>query len=291
MCPDAMASRGFFSKLADFSAIILKPNVISVKSVRKLACNADHFASLIYVRRPFLSGLWRGRSKWPTTHKHEGDMPKGCVWVRQIRPALLWFRAFLQHRTGSRIWRQLTKMRANSSGLWEDAFVFGLGAYSPEDGAPISWYASDITPDDEPFLNKTPLSEPIIFLPSLSCFTSKARAQHKTESRENSRFASMTRHSCRMWLPRRRCVQKTRSHDSHAGYPRSGKALVETEATWSLDVGSLGWCPGCFTPVSAAVPVCCFTPVSVVVPLRFMKRVVARVRFWWCLPASRRVQN
>ena len=144
-------------KLDDLLNIVedmLGKNVVAVKAVRQLAGKSNHFASLVYIWRPFLSDLW-GALQEAENPKAQGHAPNGCIWVRQIRPALLWFRAFLHGRAGS---LQITyrvsayKNCGDRLRIVGDASIFGLGAYLMKNDQIVSWYASPITHEDEVFL-------------------------------------------------------------------------------------------------------------------------------------------
>ena len=109
------------------------------------------------VWRPFLSELWEAKGAAENPHT-QGHAPSGCIWVKQIRPALLWFRAFLQGRTGS---LRLTYLVSAYDNTWRkvrivgDASIYALGAYLMIDQRVISWYASPLTEFDERFLGNT----------------------------------------------------------------------------------------------------------------------------------------
>ena len=84
-------------KLDDLLGIVndmLGKNVVAIRAVRQLAGKSNHFASLVYVWRPFLSDL-REALQEAENPQSPGHAPNGCIWVRQMEPALLWFRAFL----------------------------------------------------------------------------------------------------------------------------------------------------------------------------------------------------
>eukprot|EP00972_Heterocapsa_arctica_P056693 8369176-Heterocapsa_arctica.AAC.1 len=51
--------------------------------------------------RPFLRAIWGALTT------DNGDAPKGTVWTRQVRHALLWFQAFLKEQHGG-IYRPFT---------------------------------------------------------------------------------------------------------------------------------------------------------------------------------------
>ena len=55
---------------------------------------------MVYVWRPFLSELW-GALQDAENQGTVCSCATGCLWVRQIMPALIWFKVFLQNRAGS----------------------------------------------------------------------------------------------------------------------------------------------------------------------------------------------
>ena len=102
----------------------------------------------------FLSDLW-GALQEAEHPQFQSRAPSGCIWVRQIKPALLWFRAFLHGKTGSlRITYRVSAFKNVGAKLriFGDASIFGLGAYLMRNQEIVSWYASPITQDDEIFL-------------------------------------------------------------------------------------------------------------------------------------------
>ena len=141
-------------KLDDLLGIVndtLGKNVVAIRAVRQLAGKSNHFASLVYVWRPFLSDL-REALQEAENPQSQGHAPNGCIWVRQIKPALLWFRAFLHGKTGSlRITYRVSAFKNGGDKLRivGDASLFGLGAYLMKNDEIVSWYASLVAHDDE----------------------------------------------------------------------------------------------------------------------------------------------
>ena len=145
------------TKLQKFLGIIeelLVTNVAAIRKVRTLAGKASHFASMVYIWRPFLAEMWAAISEASSpTKAHNG--PKGCVWKKQIRPALLWFKAFLQRKTGALQITFLVSAFKNSGRklrIVGDACMFGMGAYLMDESQIVSWYAVALTKNDEQWL-------------------------------------------------------------------------------------------------------------------------------------------
>ena len=65
-------------------------NVISVKDMRTYVVKAANFAMLLFAWRPFLGELWAAVSGTDTTT----GSPNGCIWKRQVAPAMRWLLAF-----------------------------------------------------------------------------------------------------------------------------------------------------------------------------------------------------
>ena len=116
------------TKLQEFLGIIdelLMTNVVAIRKVRTLAGKASHFAS--------------GRQ----------------LRIKQIRPALLWFKAFLQGKTGA---LQITylvsafKKSGRKLRIVGDARVYGMGAYLMDGSQIVSWYAIALTKVDDQLL-------------------------------------------------------------------------------------------------------------------------------------------
>ena len=78
--------------------------------------------------------------------KSQNGAPPGCIWVKQIRPALLWFQAFLLGRSGSLKLTYLASAYNNTRKkvrIVGDASIYGLGAYLMIDQQVVSWYSSE----------------------------------------------------------------------------------------------------------------------------------------------------
>eukprot|EP00435_Cladocopium_sp_Y103_P041892 s1776_g11.t1 len=85
------------AKVAELLHLIseaLAGNVIPSKKLHTLVGKCMAIASVLYVWRPFLQGLYaalHGPNK----------APDNCVWTKQVKHTLLWLRAFLQGEWGS----------------------------------------------------------------------------------------------------------------------------------------------------------------------------------------------
>lgn len=77
----------------------LASNVVAVKKLRRYAGIANHFASVLYVWRPFLAELWSAIQSAGTGRA--GGAPLKCVWRTQILTALVRIRAFLREKVGA----------------------------------------------------------------------------------------------------------------------------------------------------------------------------------------------
>ena len=82
--------------------------------------------------------------------------PNGCLWTKQILPALMWFKAFLNNRAGALRITYLVSAFKNSGRkvrIVGDAFVYGMGAHLMIDDIIVSWYATALSNHDEKLLN------------------------------------------------------------------------------------------------------------------------------------------
>ena len=70
---------------------ILRSNVVSDKKLRSILGLLNHLASFIFPLRAFLSPTCAALSDSAEAQ----SCPSSCVWVKQIRHALLWIKAFL----------------------------------------------------------------------------------------------------------------------------------------------------------------------------------------------------
>ena len=134
---------------------ILSTNVVSIRVVRTLAGKANHFASMVYVWRPFLSELWGALLEASAPTKRFTG-PNGCLWTKQILPALMWFKASLNNRAGALRITYLVSAFKNSGRkvrIVGDACVYGMGAYLMIDDIVVSWYATALSNHDEKLLN------------------------------------------------------------------------------------------------------------------------------------------
>jgi len=129
----------------------LASNVVSRKSLRTLAGKVTHIASLIFVLRAFVSELWAAIYSDATTWA-----PNGCIWVSQIRMALVWLNAFFE-ASGSRVLTRHFSALAmfNSAGVIEmvmDASPWGLGAALFMSGRPVEYFCSIVDENDASIL-------------------------------------------------------------------------------------------------------------------------------------------
>ena len=123
-------------------------NVIPVKSLRTLIGKCMSIASVIYVWKPFIQELYAALHG-PT------QAPAGCVWVKQIRPALVWLMAFLKAEAGA-IRRQYSVHQFRPPVIriqitW-DASPYGMGAFLTVDGQIRQHFAIPISAEDETIL-------------------------------------------------------------------------------------------------------------------------------------------
>lgn len=120
-------------------------NVISTKDLRSLIGLACHFASVLYVWRPFLNELWAALQDTSANSR----APPNCVWTRQISHTLDWLAAFLQRQRGAlSITYSLDAYlnRGPPVRIVGDASPWGMGAYLVQGQAITAWYATAISP-------------------------------------------------------------------------------------------------------------------------------------------------
>ena len=136
------------AKLTELLQLIsdaLAGNVIPSKKLHALVGKCMSIASVLYVWRPFLRGLYaalHGPNK----------APDNCVWTRQVRHTLPWLQAFLRGESGSICRVYNVQQYYNASGrvqiTW-DASPFGMGAFLTIDGRVREHFAIPIAEDDE----------------------------------------------------------------------------------------------------------------------------------------------
>eukprot|EP00435_Cladocopium_sp_Y103_P049753 s2113_g15.t1 len=128
----------------------LSSNVVSKRSLRTLIGKAMAIASIIYVWRPFISELYTA------LHAEPSKAPQGCVWTKQIEPAVKWLRTFLAGELAGiqRIYL-LDVYTANCPEViitW-DASPYGMGATLQLAGKFIEFFAIQISEEDEVHLS------------------------------------------------------------------------------------------------------------------------------------------
>eukprot|EP00435_Cladocopium_sp_Y103_P022058 s1576_g5.t1 len=128
----------------------LSSNVVSKRSLRTLIGKAMAIASIIYVWRPFISELYTA------LHAEPSRAPQGCVWTKQIEPAVKWLRTFLAGELAGiqRIYL-LDVYTANCPEVtitW-DASPYGMGATLQLAGRFLEFFAIPISKEDEVHLS------------------------------------------------------------------------------------------------------------------------------------------
>ena len=68
----------------------LRGNLVGIKTLRSYIAKAGNLAQLLFSWRPFLGEIWASLGE--ASLLASGALA-GCVWIKQIRPALLWIRA------------------------------------------------------------------------------------------------------------------------------------------------------------------------------------------------------
>jgi len=133
---------------------LMGANVVPKKKLRKLAGKASHIASLIFALRPFAAELWAAlctaEASWA---------PNGCVWRAQIHHTLVWLAAFFTEVGTTALVRHFSVSamfnKSQAIELVLDASPWGLGAALIVDGAPLEYFASQLTAEDESVLTFT----------------------------------------------------------------------------------------------------------------------------------------
>ena len=147
----ATVKESTLKEIEEASVEILSHNCVAVPSLRSYAGKTNHVASLIYTWRPFLQEIWGALA---SQHLPSGA-PPNCIWVKQIRNAVLFILAFVRGQSGSieRIYTVEAYLgRGQQIIMRLDASPWGLGATLEVDGRLISWFSSDISEEDEVML-------------------------------------------------------------------------------------------------------------------------------------------
>ena len=119
-------------------------NLLTVKEVRKLAGKLSNVARLLLAWRPFLFEVWAAMSA-------AGRANSRRIWTRQIRPALTWYRAFLQDEAAGicRTFRLAAYLQPSDCvSITVDASPFGMGAHLCRNGAPLEFFAIPLAAED-----------------------------------------------------------------------------------------------------------------------------------------------
>ena len=119
----------------------LAKNVVSVKDVRSYVGKAGNFAQLLYTWRPFLGELWASVN---TDSLMNSGAPRNCIWIRQIRQAFLWLKAFMNRETDAivRIYTLEAYLGQGQKGqISSDASPWGFGAVLIIDDMPVEYFA------------------------------------------------------------------------------------------------------------------------------------------------------
>lgn len=119
---------------------LLASNVVAVKKLRKFAGVANHFASVLYVWRPFLAELWSAIQSAGTSRA--GGPPLHCLAHSDHGGARLDPR--VPQRKGRRHPNVLPRRCAQHVRIVGDAsiFMFGIGAYLVVGTDVVEWYAA-----------------------------------------------------------------------------------------------------------------------------------------------------
>lgn len=133
-------------ELDSLLAAAVERNLVSKKSLRTLIGKAMAIASVIYVWRPFIAELYTA------LHAQQTKAPQGCVWTKQIEPAVKWLRTFLSGELAG-IQRVYSLDVFAGSGpevviTW-DASPFGMGGTLQIAGRFIEFFAIPISKEDE----------------------------------------------------------------------------------------------------------------------------------------------
>ncbi|CAJ1424177.1 unnamed protein product [Effrenium voratum] len=124
-------------------------NVVSKKALRTLLGKSMAIASIVFTWRPFLQELYA------VLHSEDGNAPQGCVWSKQMRPALTWLRTFLQGELAG-VTRLFTLDAYLNRGpkvlITRDSSPFGMGATLEIEGATVEFFAIPITELDQDVL-------------------------------------------------------------------------------------------------------------------------------------------
>ena len=139
------------SELKCLTHQFLSKNVVPIKALRSFAGKCSHVASMIPTWKPFLGCLWAALASSDDSAS-TSRAPKNTVWTQQIRHALDWIQAFVMQHEGTLCRTYLLRAYCRTGvkvRIIFDASPFGLGAYLMLDHRIVSWFADDITADDQ----------------------------------------------------------------------------------------------------------------------------------------------
>ena len=126
----------------------LQTNLVGIKVLRSFIAKAGNFAQLLFSWRPFLGEIWAALSE---NSQASSGAPHGCIWVKQIRAALVWIRAFLKEEAGA-ITRIYTLQAHRGGGdrilICSDACPWGFGAAVMVNGVPFEYFTEKLTDFD-----------------------------------------------------------------------------------------------------------------------------------------------
>jgi hypothetical protein len=123
-------------------------NVVPMKELGTYVANAANFAMLLFAWRPFLGEIWSAVSG---SSSGSSGAPRGCVWLKQVSPAIRWINAFLCNGKGT-IVRVITLQGHRGGGskilICSDACPWGFGAALFVDGVVIEYYTAELDNND-----------------------------------------------------------------------------------------------------------------------------------------------
>ena len=138
------------AELLQLTEEYLRLNVVSIKLLRSYVSKAANFATLLFTWRPFLVEIWAAVSG----SSESSRAPNGCIWAKQIAPALRWIRAFLKSQRGS-IERVYTLQAHRGGGervlMCTDACPWGIGAALFVNGQAVAYFAEELKDSDFKF--------------------------------------------------------------------------------------------------------------------------------------------
>jgi len=124
----------------------LAGNIISLKDLHSTVGRINYAAGLLVVLRPFMEPLWAVLNDHRTT-----NAPTNCVWTSQLRPTLLWFRAFFENE-GAQLERffslEAYSRRGDVFQIGTDASPYGMGGWITVNGRVKRYFGCPISDHD-----------------------------------------------------------------------------------------------------------------------------------------------